>query len=300
MKRRKPEIAEGTYKRYKIAVERAILHLNPQLAILDKASILHIRDKMAEEFAPATVNLTLKILRMALQEAVNDGLLASNPAKAVKNLRGGTKVKRPFTMEELVRLLKVCDPEWRALTILGLITGQRLNDLTVLKWHQVQRIQLKAPERQVGILILTTAKTGKHLELPLPPLALTALTALAALPDPLSHDLPIFPDIVRVKAPSRSNYFRALLHQAKLTLTHPREATSARGPGRTVQPLSFHSLRHTATTLLKACGASLSVAQAVVGHDSQTMSEHYTHLDPEQLRPAVDAMTDRLEIALGE
>ena len=40
--------------------------------------------------------------------------------------------------------------------------------------------------------------------------------------------------------------------------------------------LSFHSLRHTAVTLLKEAGIPQAVVMELVGHDNEEMSQHYT------------------------
>ena len=39
----------------------------------------------------------------------------------------------------------------------------------------------------------------------------------------------------------------------------------------TVNPLSFHSLRHTAATLLRMTGSSEAVAREIIGHDSASV-----------------------------
>lgn len=54
--------------------------------------------------------------------------------------------------------------------------------------------------------------------------------------------------------------------------------------------VSFHSLRHTATSLLKAAGVSASVVMDLIGHDDAAMSQHYTHTGDSERRRAVDAL----------
>ena len=48
---------------------------------------------------------------------------------------------------------------------------------------------------------------------------------------------------------------------------------------RKVNELSFHSLRHTAVSLLKKAGVGEAIAMDLVGHDSVAISRHYTHVD---------------------
>src|ERR1041385_3183459 len=58
--------------------------------------------------------------------------------------------------------------------------------------------------------------------------------------------------------------------------------------------LSFHCLRHTATSLLKNAGVSDVVARDLIGHDSPAVSAHYTHIDTATQRKALDSMPDVL------
>ena len=58
---------------------------------------------------------------------------------------------------------------------------------------------------------------------------------------------------------------------------------------RSQNDLSFHSLRHTATSLMKNAGISPAIVQEFVGHDSKAVSQHYTHIEFSSLRKAADA-----------
>jgi hypothetical protein len=67
-------------------------------------------------------------------------------------------------------------------------------------------------------------------------------------------------------------------------------------PRRELNALSFHSLRHTATSLLKNAGVSDVVARDIIGHESEAVSRNYTHIDMETKRKAVDGMPDVLAV----
>ena len=64
------------------------------------------------------------------------------------------------------------------------------------------------------------------------------------------------------------------------------------GGRRASSELSFHSLRHTAVTLLKDAGIPQAVVQELIGHDSQQMSALYTHVGHEALERATAALPD--------
>ena len=64
---------------------------------------------------------------------------------------------------------------------------------------------------------------------------------------------------------------------------------------RTQNEISFHCLRHTATSLLKNAGVSEAVAQEFIGHDSPAISANYTHIETESLRKAAEILPDIFE-----
>ena len=51
--------------------------------------------------------------------------------------------------------------------------------------------------------------------------------------------------------------------------------------------LSFHCLRHTFVSALKIAGGSQAVAKELAGHNSDLISDHYTHTGDEALRSAI-------------
>src|ERR1700738_4017743 len=65
-----------------------------------------------------------------------------------------------------------------------------------------------------------------------------------------------------------------------------------RGKRRNVEPLSFHSLRRTATTLLHEAGVPSAVAQALIRHDSEAVHELYISVGREALEKATAALPE--------
>ncbi|MDR1671109.1 MAG: tyrosine recombinase [Alistipes sp.] len=71
-----------------------------------------------------------------------------------------------------------------------------------------------------------------------------------------------------------------------MVFTILREAATAAGITKTVSP---HTLRHSFATHLMEGGASIRQVQELLGHESITTTEIYTHLDTSHLRRAIDA-----------
>ena len=73
-------------------------------------------------------------------------------------------------------------------------------------------------------------------------------------------------------------------HRKRIAL--PKHAPGRDGP-RELSQISFHSLRHTATSLMKNAGINASVVMDIIGHESEAISAHYTHIDEDTKRKAI-------------
>src|SRR5438552_18875178 len=121
------EAEESTHARYARIIERFLdcigTKSNRDLSTLQTGDITRFRDREAKELSRATANLSLKVLRVCLGEAVRQDLLSVNPGVRVKILKESKESKRrPFTGAEIKRILKACadDAEWRGLILFGL------------------------------------------------------------------------------------------------------------------------------------------------------------------------------------
>src|SRR5262245_26912954 len=287
------ETEESTHARYKRVIERFTGFLGEaknkrDLSTLQASDIARFRDREAKELSHSTANLSVKVLRICLGEAVRQGLLAVNPAVRVKLLKSTTESKRrAFTLNEIKRILRACgdDSEWRGLVLFGLYLGQRLGDLAKLTWRAV--------DLDTAEIAFSTRKTGRRIVLPLvPPLA----DYLASLPVSDNPNAFIFPDAASAKrTASLSNQFRDILVAAGLVEPRPRGHKSTgkgRNQAREASEISFHSLRHSAVTMRKAAGVSDFIAREIVGHESAAVSRQYTHLTTDDKRAAMRRLPD--------
>jgi len=193
--------------------------------------------------------------------------------------------RRGFTLAEIKRILKACgdDVEWRGLVLFGLYLDQRLGDLAKLTWRAVNL--------DTGEIAFTARKTGRRIVLPLvQPLG----DYLASLPASDNPDAFIFPRAASAtRTGTLSNQFREILVDAGLVEPRGHEATGkGRSQAREPSEISFHSLRHSAVTMLKASGVSDVLAREIVGHESAAISRQYTHLSTDDLRSAMQRLPD--------
>ena len=273
------EVRNGSVnqQRMRMIVERTI----SDITIND---IRAYRDGIAKQFSTGTVSNHLTMPRLAFDSALQQDISDENPAKLVKNpARKDKQERRPFTPDELKALLSVAPPNWTTAILIGLYTGLRLGDVIALKWEQVD-----LPKK---IFTLVTQKTGRTV---INPMATPLLRHLLKIKTSKNNTGSICSGL-RIKVTKNlSNDFNALLAKAGLVEKKNYRTYNADGKRRHYAGLSFHSLRHTTTSMLKNTGTSSAIAGDVVGHDSEAMQRNYTKIDIETKRKALDKLPDLL------
>lgn len=283
-----PSVAEASVAAYKKTAAEFIAHLGARakqpVEAVNVKDVLGFRTVLAVRVSAGTVNQKLLILRGCWTWGQRLTLVTENPFKMVAQLTGDKQERRAFTLPELRALLEVCDSDWRTMVLLGLYTGQRLGDLANLTWRQVDLSKRE--------LAFTTRKTNRRQIIPLAGPLVKHLLSLPSSDDP---DAPILPRCAEAGGSTLSRQFGELLQRGglirKRAETHEKQG-EGRNARRVQSALSFHSLRHTATSLLKNTGASDAVAREIIGHDSEAISRGYTHMETSTLRKAIDGMPD--------
>ena len=248
---------------------------------------MEFRNQVAQKASATTTNHDLRAIKALFREAKRDGYIAEDPSEFVDTVRKSFDDKRrPFTIAEIQRVLAVADPEWRSLVLFGLYTGQRLANIAALTWDN---LDLSKNE-----IRLRSRKTAKRIMVPI---AKPLRQHIDSLPAGDQPGTPIHPDAFTIisrhgRSANLSNHFADLLAQAGLRERAPHHWSKGKGRNsqRASNSLSFHSLRHTAVSLLKDAGIPEGVVMELVGHDSKSMSAHYTHLGAEALEKAVAAL----------
>jgi integrase len=118
----------------------------------------------------------LEAMRTFFRFVHESGWLPTNPAKIIKPPKVDDPPTLPYPKDVLPRVLAACDQypdkknavRLRALTLLLRYSGLRGTDAVTLTKHSVKS----------GTLVLRTAKTGTDVRVPLPPIALDALSAI--------------------------------------------------------------------------------------------------------------------------
>ena len=293
--RKSLEADDATHKRYTGIITQFLEHIghkaNADIKKITPTDVAGFRDAAAKRLAVGSANLMLKVLRSAFAAARREGLMDDNPAERVTILKQRKDFeRRPFTLPELKRLMELADKEWRGIILFGLYTGQRLGDIATLTWKNLDLTQEE--------IRLTTSKTGRRQLLPL---AAPLLDYVGKLPAKDVPDAPLFPNAHATvqrqgRAGNLSNQFHKILVAAGFADKRSHHSTGkGRDASREQNEISFHSLRHTATTLLKSAGVSDAVTREFIGHDSPTVSKQYTHIPTDTLRQAANKLPNILK-----
>lgn len=219
----------------------------------------------------ATVNQDLRMLRQALKQAHDDGILAKNPAAGIKPFPETDSVERaPFEADEVRRMIDhpQTSDEWRGMILFGAHTGLRLSDVASLGRRHIEGTDIVIRPKK-------TQRTKKTIRIPLtPPL-------VAWIGD---KDGPFFPRAAALTVATLSTQFPRIMARAGV----PADVML---PGGIPARRSFHSLRHSFSSWLAEADIHSDVRQKLTGHSSAAQHARYTHHD-EALARAVATLPD--------
>jgi integrase len=293
LEEKQPSVSVSTYKFYHKAVEKILTYFGERRAAepinaVTRADLVGFRNALAKEVSSGTANHDLVAIKAIFRTARQTGCIAEDPAeliKPVRELRVGSPLssRRPFAIPELQTLLATCDAEWRSMIKIGLYSGGRLGDIALLRWLNV--------DLERGELRFEARKTGKRVLIPLVGALRTHIEGLPSSDDSRAflHPRAAASMERRNSSAGISQQFGELLELAGLRPLKERGGCGA-GTRRSFSPLSFHSLRHTAVTLLKDAGIPQATVMELVGHSTVEMSALYTHVGRESLERAATAL----------
>ncbi|AXH89737.1 tyrosine-type recombinase/integrase [Micromonospora aurantiaca] len=213
-----------------------------------------------------------RLLRAALQDAVTEELVASNPAKALRISHRYRPKFTPWTADEAKRFLKTArDDRWYALYSVALALGLRRGEALALRWVDVDLVDNVLRVRQ------SLQRTGG--ELRFGPVKTDGSERAVALPLSLVDVLRGHRALQRTEREAAGDRWQdhGLLFTTKIgTPIEPRNINRhfdqlCERAG--VRRIRVHDLRHSCATLLYDQGVPLERIQDVLGHSSPTVTK---------------------------
>ncbi|MBU2807572.1 site-specific integrase [Acidithiobacillus ferrooxidans F221] len=212
-----------------------------------------IKEMEAEGKSANTIRLHLALLSHLFEIARKEWRMASltNPVELVRKPKLPQGRERRLLDDEEPRLLAACqsvNPELHAIARFAIETAMRQGEIIGMTWAM---IDLKR-----RVVHLPDTKNGLARDVPL---SSSAEQVLAALPRRLDGKVWTY-----TQEGMRASWRRALDHAA-------------------IDGLTFHDLRHEATSRLFEKGLNPMQVAAITGHKTLQMLQRYTHLRAEDL-----------------
>lgn len=295
----RPQLAPQSFLRYGKVARDFLAFLGTDadrdvmsFSVRDRQLIVAYRDALSRRLSRSSVNVMLKVVRQIFKTAELQFAI-DNPARLVSGLKvrdHESAQRRAFTLAELGRILReTAGTEWQGIVLAALYTGQRLGDVVLLRWENIDLLRKE--------LAITTRKTNRRIVIPLAEPLVDYLLSASASDDVTAFVFPKAAGFVQGtnadQTMTLSNQFRDVLARAGLVKrkTHEKaKGGEGRSAKRQTSELSFHSFRHTATSLLKNAGVSQSVVMDIIGHESKAVSQVYTHVGDDEKKRAIAAL----------
>jgi len=276
-----------------IARTKVLPHLGPlPLAALDRATISRwYADLRTAGVAVSTIHKAADVLGMALDEAVEEGLLRRNPVRLVDRPALVRAEAETYTSDEVARLNEAAKGSREfPLLVLAAHTGMRKGEALGLRWRDVRldRREIAVTGTLVrvgGRLTRQEPKTNAGTRvIPLSPAAIAALDEARSWQDGDREGSEWWSDTGYVFTTSTGEpmdprnvlrWFARIKRAAK------------------VRHGSWHTLRHAFASHLLGSGASMFAVSRVLGHARIGITmDVYGHLAPADMRdqviPALD------------
>jgi integrase len=293
----KNTVGVGAFERYEQYIR---VHAIPALGRirLSRLTPQHLQrlyqEKLAAGLSPTTVSHLHTVLHGAFAEAVRWGLVPRNVVALVRPPRKAHVEVVALTVEEARALLAAAaGNRFEVLFVLALKTGMRRGELLALRWEDVDLdkgvLQVRGTLRRTreGLRIGTPKTAAARRKVVLSPSSVAALRRHRARQQEerraagdLWRDFGlVFPNTLGRPMEPRcllSDVYRPLLERDGLP------------------PITFHTLRHTAATLLLAEGEHPKVVQELLGRAQVSITlDRYGHMTPRLMSNAA-ALMDRL------
>ena len=256
--------------------------------------------------APKTVNNALGVLVACLNQAVEDGLVAANPAARVQRLPLEPNERDWLRLHEIDLYLDSCSDVYRPLAATLVGTGMRISEALALRWAHIElergaiRVYRSRRGQSEGA---TKGRRFRAVDIG-PGLVATLRDLKARQAEHLTVDPResyAFAMPVRRRKSDLGRWASKPEGQPMDRSTVSRSWHKAALEDASLRDMSLHALRHTAAASWLMTGKPLMYVQRQLGHASITTTESfYGHLEESFLKDAAASTEVAIRAARAE
>lgn len=289
----------GTIKDSSIKINRSKYnnHIKPVLGKIkvqkiEKRAVVKLQQDLSKKLSASMTNGVIVLLKTVLNAAVDDEILMKNPAASVKPLRKDDRPKasetihRALTREEQQAFIQEAKTEWLyEFFCFSLCTGMRLNEITALKWQDIDYIN-----NVIRVNKTVSWKEGGGIEETLPksdtsnrdiPMNDTIKKILQMQKTKMSM---VYGEIHARKMDSNifigSNGAKAIA-SSTVSSAIDNVLKRLRQQGIEIERFTHHAFRDTFATRYVEEGGNMQTLQKILGHSSLAMTaDLYAHVLP--------------------
>jgi integrase len=246
---------EGSLKNLKLSLKTKTLQdIGPE-------NVERYRAKRRTEVSDATVNREIACLKTLFNKAVEWGRLEKNPILKVKKFRESNSKERILTQGEAAKLLSEASPQIKSILRLALNTGMRRGEILSLRWKDI--------DLHKGFIFIADSKNGRSRNVPINSRVFETLKSLSQ-----ESEYVFFNSETKTHIKDIKTGFKAACRRAG------------------IKSLRLHDLRHTAASWMVEAGIDLVTVSKILGHSTIQMTMRYAHPTPENMRLAVEKLSE--------
>jgi len=244
----------GTYRTYSIGVNLFFKLFGDKevkkVKVVDIDKFIEVLD--GEGYSSSAINTYLAPISKAFREAIRVEVTDKNPVQYTKRPKVVNKVKKPFSLMQMKRILDNAEGELKKFLYFAFFTGARPREILALQGKDVSEKAINIDKTYNSYGVINLPKSGKARKIP--------------LLNPLREFIEEYVTLTYNERVIDASYFVVSSHFKKLVKSLGYEDAT------------LHITRHTFTSLLLQAKESPTLAQHFLGHADLTMiNKVYSH-----------------------
>lgn len=274
------DVSSGTSKIYEGAVNHLMNWMKKKIKNtkdINTRLAEEYLDELASSIGTNTYNIRLVLFKRIWKSLKDEFCLNDEVWEKFNKKKASKSSRRTMQNIEIADVISKAETkDMKLLLTIGLYTGLRISDCSLLKWSEV--------DFEKKILRVRPIKTRKHMDAPVEiPIHPALLKLLEAMPHESEY----------VSAANADDYLNG--HASGKVVDLFKKCgieTSKKENGKTKLVCGFHSLRHTFVSNAINSGMSPLLVQRIVGHSSVDMTSAYFHDNAAKAAEGINSMPD--------